>query len=65
MQADILNEFALFQKNPQQYILSKGLNIPADKLNDPQSAVEYILTSGQGTQDQLNQFKTMLGMFRR
>ena len=65
MQADMLNEFALFQQNPQQYLLSKGLNIPADKLNDPQSAVEYILASGQGTQDQLNQFKTMLSMFRK
>ena len=65
MQADMLNEFALFQQNPQQYILSKGLNIPIDKLSDPQAAVEYILATGQGTQDQLNQFKTMLGMFKR
>lgn len=61
----MLNEFSLFQQNPQQYLLSKGLNIPADKLQDPQSAVEYIISSGLGTQEQLTQFKTMLGMFRR
>ena len=65
MQADIQREAALFQQNPQQYVLSKGLNIPMDKLQNPQMAVEYIISSGQGTNDQLNQFRTMLGMFRQ
>jgi hypothetical protein len=65
MQEDIQREMTLFQQNPQQYLFSKGLNIPMDKLQDPQSAVEYIISSGQGTTEQLNQFKTMLGMFRK
>lgn len=65
MQADIQREAALFQQNPQQYLLSKGLNIPMDKLQDPQTAVQYIISSGQGTNDQLNQYRTMLGMFRK
>lgn len=64
-QNDMLAEFAKFQANPQQYLLSKGLNIPQDMLNNPQQAVEYILSSGQGTSEQLNQFKTMLNMFHR
>ncbi len=64
-QNDMLAEFANFQKNPQQYLLSKGLNIPQNMLNSPQQAVEYILSSGQGTNEQLNQFKTMLNMFHR
>lgn len=64
-QNDMLAEFANFQKNPQQYLLSKGLNVPQNMLNSPQQAVEYILSSGQGTNEQLNQFKTMLNMFHR
>lgn len=65
MQNDMLAEFANFQKNPAQYLISKGLNIPPEMMNDPQKAVEYIITSGQGTQEQLNQFRTMLSMFHR
>ena len=65
LQNDIQSEFAIFQQNPAQYLLSKGLNIPANMLNDPQSAVQYILSSGQGTPEQLNQFKTMLNMFHK
>jgi hypothetical protein len=65
MQSDMLNEFARFQQNPQQYLLSKGLNIPADKLNNPQDAVQYLISSGQGTNEQLNQYQTMLNMFRK
>ena len=64
-QNDMLAEFANFQKNPQQYLLSKGLNVPQNMLNSPQQAVEYILSSGQGTNEQLNQFKTMLNMFHK
>lgn len=65
MQTDMLNEFDKFQQNPMTYLASKGLNVPQDKLNNPQKAIEYIITSGQGTNDQLNQFKTMLNMFHR
>ena len=65
MQNDILSEYAIFQQNPAQYLLSKGLNIPVNMLNDPQNAVQYIISSGQGTPEQLNQFKTMLNMFHK
>lgn len=64
-QNDMLAEFANFQKNPQQYLLSKGLNVPQNMLNSPQQAVEYIISSGQGTNEQLNHFKAMLSMFHR
>lgn len=64
-QNDMLAEFANFQKNPQQYLLSKGLNVPLNMLNSPQQAVEYIISSGQGTNEQLNHFKAMLSMFHR
>ena len=65
MQNDILSEYSIFQQNPAQYLLSKGLNVPVNMLNDPQNAVQYIISSGQGTPEQLNQFKTMLNMFHK
>lgn len=65
MQNDMLSEYAIFQQNPAQYLLSKGLNVPVNMLNDPQTAVQYIISSGQGTPEQLNQFKTMLNMFHK
>lgn len=60
----MLSEFANFQQNPQQYLLSKGLNIPQEVMNSPQQAVQYIISHGMGTNEQLEQFKTMLGMFK-
>lgn len=64
-QNDIQSEYAIFQQNPAQYLLSKGLNVPVNMLNDPMTAVQYIISSGQGTPEQLNQFKTMLNMFHK
>lgn len=60
----MLSEFANFQQNPQQYLLSKGFNIPQEVMNSPQQAVQYIISNGMGTNEQLEQFKTMLGMFK-
>lgn len=65
MQNDMLSEFANFQQNPTQYLISKGLNIPQEFMNNPQKAVEYIISSGQGTNAQLERFKTMLSMFHK
>lgn len=64
-QNQLLSEFSKFQANPAQYLVASGLNIPPEKLNNPKDAVEYIIASNQGTQEQLNQFKTMLSMFHR
>lgn len=65
MQNDMLKEFAEFQKNPAQYLMAKGLNVPENVLNNPQEAVTYIINSGQGSNEQLQQFQTMLNMFHR
>lgn len=65
MQNAMANEYALFQQNPQQYLLSKGLNVPQEVLGDPFKAVEYIINTGQGTQAQLEQFQSMINMRRR
>ena len=65
MQNAMEQEYGLFQQNPQQYLLSKGLNIPMNALDNPQSAVQYIISSGQGTNAQLAQFQNMPNIFRK
>lgn len=66
MKTDMLSEYALFQKDPMAYLVSKGLNIPQDVLSKgPQASVEYIISSGMGSNEQLQQFQTMLNMFRK
>ena len=65
MQNAMEQDYALFQQNPQQYLLSKGLNLPMNALDNPQSAVQYIISSGQGTNAQLAQFQNMPNIFRK
>lgn len=47
--------FQAFRKDPMQYLISKKLNIPSEFQNDYQGAVQYLLNTGQMSQDQLNQ----------
>lgn len=55
----MINPFNLMQmyqqlrQNPMQ-MLSRKYNIPPT-LNDPQQIIQYLLNSGQVTQDQINQ----------
>jgi len=52
---NIFNEFSRFQKNPMQYLVDRKINIPKECLNDPREAVQYLLNSGQMSQESLNQ----------
>lgn len=49
----LLNSFRQFMANPQQ--LLSQLNLPANAVNNPKSAVEYLMNNGQMTQQQFNQ----------
>lgn len=49
--------FNNFMSNPFQFLLSKRINVPPEYQNDPKAAVQYLLNSGQMTQDQLNQLR--------
>ena len=61
---NMMNEFARFKSNPQQYLIERGFHLQPGVLDNPEKAIEYIIQSNQGTAEQLNQFKTMLSMFR-
>lgn len=55
MNNNILSLFNNFVQNPIQALLSANLNIPQNILNNPQAIVQYLLSSGQVSQNQVNQ----------
>lgn len=50
-----MNQFSEMQKNPLQFLATKGLNIPQQYANDPRGAVQYLMNNGQMNQGMLNQ----------
>lgn len=61
---NILNMLSQLRSNPAQ-ILSQRFNVPQN-INNPQDIIQYLLNSGQVSQDQVNQAMQMRNnpMFR-
>ena len=52
--------FKQFMQNPLQFIMQKkGINIPQEYANNPEGAVQYLLSSGAMTQQQLESIKSV------
>lgn len=58
-QNDMMSQYAQFKKDPVQFLISRKINIPQEYLNNPKGAVEYLMNSGQMTQNQLSQIEAM------
>jgi hypothetical protein len=58
-QNDMMSQYAMFKKDPVQFLISRKINIPQEYLNNPKGAVEYLMNSGQMSQDQLSQIEAM------
>lgn len=55
---DVIRQFNTFRQDPFNFMLrNKGINIPKEYRNDPQGAVQYLLNSGQMTDEQLEYLK--------
>jgi len=54
MQTGMNNQFDIFMANPIGYLAKKNITIPQQYMNDPHTAVEYLLNHGTMTQEQLN-----------
>ena len=50
----MMGQFKQFMQNPMQFLVQHKLNIPQEYANDPRSAIEYLVKSGQRTQGQYN-----------
>lgn len=56
---NIMSMFNRLTQNPAQTLIESGLNIPANISNNPQGIVQYLLNTGQITQQQVNQAMQM------
>ena len=57
--AMMMGQFQTFMQNPVAFLAQRRLNIPQQLQNDPQGAIQYLMNSGQMTQDQYNQLRQM------
>lgn len=61
---NIMQMINQIKQNPMQVLAQKGINIPQNIANDPQSIVQYMLNNGIVTQQQVNQAMQMVQNMR-
>lgn len=44
-----------FKANPMQFLMQRRFNVPQNIANDPNAIMQYLVNSGQVTQQQINQ----------
>lgn len=57
MTMDIMNQFNLFMKNPMAFLMQKRINIPPEYSSDPRGAVQYLMNTGQMSQETFEQIR--------
>lgn len=45
------NQFSEFMRNKFQFLLQRKVNIPQEYANDPQGAIQYLMNTGQMSQE--------------
>lgn len=61
---DILSFLQSLKSNPMQFLLQRRLNIPQDISNDPNKILQYLLSTGQVSQEQYNAAYQQAMMFK-
>lgn len=51
---NMMGQFQQFMGNPMQFMMQRKLNIPQEFQNDPNGAIQYLMNSGQLSQEQFN-----------
>ena len=59
--SSFMGQFNCFMQNPIGYLLNKKINIPEQYQNNPQDAVNYLVSSGQMNQQTLNILRDKAG----
>ena len=54
----------ILQQNPVQFLQSRGLNVPQD-LNNPNAIIQYLMNTGQVSQQQYQNARMMAERFRQ
>lgn len=58
MNQGMMSQFGNFMRNPLQFLMQRRINVPPQYANDPQGAVQYLLSSGQMSQETYQTLRT-------
>ena len=62
---EIMTMLRNLKTNPTQFLLQQRLNVPQDISNDPNKIIQYLLSTNQVSQEQVNAAYQQMAMFRR
>lgn len=60
---NMMQQFQMFRQNPMQWLISRGMNVPQNIMNDPNAIIQHLMNTGQITQQQYNQANQMAKQF--
>lgn len=55
MTNNVMGMLQQFKANPMQFLMQRRFNVPQNIANDPNAIMQYLVNSGQVTQQQINQ----------
>lgn len=61
---NIMTMLQQFKSNPMQFLLQRKFNVPASMTNDPSAIMNHLLSTGQVTQQQVNNAYQMAQRFK-
>lgn len=62
---EIMTMLRNLKTNPAQFLLQQRLNVPQDISNDPNKIIQYLLSTNQVSQEQVNTAYQQMAMFRQ
>lgn len=54
---NLFSEYQALRSNPIQYLMRKSLRVPPEIANNPEAIVQYLMNSGQMSQQQFNELQ--------
>lgn len=65
MNEQMMQMLSQLKANPVQFLMQRRLNLPANLAGDPNEIINYLLKTGQVSQDDVNRAYQQMGQFRR
>ena len=65
MNEKMMQLLSQLKANRVQFLMQRRLNLPANLAGDPNEIINYLLKTGQVSQDDVNRAYQQMGQFRR
>lgn len=62
---NLLSQLNQLRRNPVQFLLSRNFNIPENMTGNPQAIVQYLLNSGQMSQQTYNRLQSQVSQIMK